>query len=74
MRCRPSYLTRLNMLEPAEVSCPYCGEAFGTTIDCSGGDQDYIEDCPVCCRPIEFRIRVGADGELLAAGVLREDD
>lgn len=42
-------------------SCPYCGEWNDSTLDLSGGDQDYIEDCRVCCRPIECRLRVISD-------------
>ncbi|MCL9774975.1 CPXCG motif-containing cysteine-rich protein [Vibrio methylphosphonaticus] len=38
------------------VECPYCGEQFETSIDCSSGEQQYIEDCYVCCRPILFSI------------------
>nr|WP_154647060.1 CPXCG motif-containing cysteine-rich protein [Methylophaga thiooxydans] len=38
--------------------CPYCGESFTVIIDCSHADQDYIEDCEVCCRPIEFHLRI----------------
>jgi hypothetical protein len=30
----------------------------------SAGSQSYIEDCAVCCRPIEIALRVGDDGEL----------
>lgn len=52
------------MIENRLVSCPYCGEEFETTIDCSAGDQSYIEDCYVCCQPIEFSIQVDADGTL----------
>lgn len=33
-------------------TCPHCGEAVDTDPDPGGGlSQDYIEDCPVCCRP-----------------------
>lgn len=46
------------MEEPIEVSCPFCGERFTTFVDISSGDQQYIEDCQVCCRPIEMRITV----------------
>ncbi len=52
------------MIETRSISCPYCGEEFETTIDCSAGDQNYIEDCYVCCQPIEFSIQAGADGTL----------
>jgi hypothetical protein len=32
--------------------CPHCGESVDTAPDPGGGEQqDYVEDCPVCCRP-----------------------
>jgi len=52
------------MIETRSISCPYCGEEFETSIDCSAGDQCYIEDCYVCCQPIEFSIQTHADGTL----------
>jgi len=52
------------MLEAVVIHCPYCGEAFETSVDLSAGSQRYIEDCAVCCKPIEVLLRVGADGEL----------
>jgi hypothetical protein len=34
------------------LQCPYCGEVIELQIDDGGGaHQDYVEDCPVCCRP-----------------------
>lgn len=33
-------------------------------IDGSVAEQDYIEDCQVCCRPINFSVFVGTDGEV----------
>ena len=44
------------MLELGTYSCPYCGEPAEAALDLSGGDQEYIEDCPVCCRPIIFNL------------------
>ena len=44
------------------IDCPYCGELFETAVDSSAGNQNYIEDCPVCCRPHVLRVRVEADG------------
>jgi hypothetical protein len=36
----------------ATVQCPYCGEAIEITLDPgSGGSQEYVEDCEVCCNP-----------------------
>lgn len=40
------------------VQCPYCGEPFDTAVDPSSGPASYIEDCQVCCRPIEFTLEV----------------
>ncbi len=44
------------------IDCPYCGASLQITIDVPAGRQDYIEDCQVCCRPMQLRIRVSADG------------
>lgn len=36
----------------AEAWCPYCGEPCELGLDPGGGaHQEYVEDCPVCCRP-----------------------
>lgn len=60
------------MLESQDYQCPYCGEAVDALLDLSGGDQCYIEDCPVCCRSIIFDLRTdGTDWQL---DVLREDE
>lgn len=37
-------------------SCPYCGETIELIVDCSLGAQQYVEDCSVCCRPIEVYV------------------
>jgi hypothetical protein len=55
------------------VQCPYCGEAFETLVDPSSGSTSYIEDCQICCRPIEFRLDVGEDGRLVSLETGRSD-
>jgi hypothetical protein len=55
------------------VSCPYCGESYGTPVDMSGGSCSYIEDCQVCCQPIELTVSVNDDGTLLAVDARRCD-
>ena len=35
--------------------CPYCGETISMVLDLSVPRQTYIEDCEVCCRPIEIK-------------------
>ena len=62
------------MLEETRVACPYCGEDFDTVVDCSAGSQHYIEDCPVCCSPIEFEVEVDDEGSLITLMTRRDDD
>jgi transcription elongation factor Elf1 len=35
-------------------SCPYCGEQISMVLDLSVSKQSYVEDCEVCCNPIEI--------------------
>ena len=49
-------------LPSADIACPYCGEMITVFVDDSAGEQDYVEDCQVCCRPIEIRVRLDEDG------------
>lgn len=57
------------MLEIQTYQCPYCGEPVEAVLDLSGGDQHYIEDCPVCCRPIVFDLQTdGLDWTLVTRG------
>ena len=42
-------------------ACPYCSERISMVLDISVGGQTYIEDCEVCCRPIEVRYAVEHD-------------
>lgn len=50
------------MLDRQDIECPYCGEVISLLLDTSAGSQRYIEDCHVCCRPIEVRVSVDDDG------------
>lgn len=62
------------MIEATVIDCPYCGESFETSVDCSAGSQSYIEDCPVCCRPIELCSAFDANGEFEGLQARRDDD
>lgn len=55
------------------VQCPYCWESITVLVDMSVPEQDYIEDCSVCCRPIHFRIIVGED-DAFSIEALHEDE
>ncbi|QHI36943.1 hypothetical protein IMCC3317_23140 [Kordia antarctica] len=37
--------------------CPYCWEEISMLIDTSVREQKYIEDCEVCCNPIELSVQ-----------------
>ena len=54
-------------LTEQSISCPYCGETISVLIDDSLPEQQYIEDCQVCCRPIVFDITAGNDGDMLVS-------
>ena len=36
--------------------CPYCWQEISMLIDSSIGKQTYIEDCEVCCNPIQLEV------------------
>lgn len=38
--------------------CPYCSEEISMLLDPSTTRQQYIEDCEVCCNPIEVHFEV----------------
>jgi hypothetical protein len=35
-------------------ACPYCGEQISMVLDLTIRRQTYVEDCEVCCNPIEI--------------------
>ena len=37
-----------------EFTCPYCGSLISMIVEVFHGGQEYIEDCEVCCRPINI--------------------
>jgi len=61
------------MLEETAITCPYCGEAITIVVDGSAGDQRYVEDCFVCCQPIELVIAIGPDAHLSHIEALPEN-
>lgn len=55
------------------IQCPYCGESFQTLADLSAGSASYIEDCQVCCQPIELNLEVDTAGALCSLAARRSD-
>jgi len=52
----------INQQIEVAVQCPYCWEEITLLIDASIEMQEYVEDCEVCCRPIDFVIEVDEQG------------
>ncbi|HEY7871531.1 MAG TPA: CPXCG motif-containing cysteine-rich protein [Rudaea sp.] len=51
------------MPEAISTTCPYCGEPIELVVDVSAGSSRYIEDCQVCCRPMQVDVEVD-DGQV----------
>jgi hypothetical protein len=63
----------LNQLTEQSIGCPYCGESIEVLIEPSDSDQQYIEDCQVCCKPINFLVSESSNGEL-SVSVYSDDE
>ncbi|WP_194777330.1 CPXCG motif-containing cysteine-rich protein [Pararhodonellum marinum] len=50
-------------------TCPYCFEEISMLLDPSVSRQSYIEDCEVCCNPMEIQFEV-EEGEVVAFAAL----
>ena len=47
----------------ATVYCPYCNETVEIALDPGGGqEQEYVEDCEVCCQPWNVSVQYQSDG------------
>jgi DNA replicative helicase MCM subunit Mcm2 (Cdc46/Mcm family) len=53
--------------QPPETNfyvCDSCGEEIVIPLDPSqGSEQEYVEDCPVCCRPNVIHVEFDEEGE-----------
>jgi hypothetical protein len=54
----------MNTIDTAYIDCPYCGEQIELLIDCSINVQEYIEDCEICCKPINLRVDIDGNGNI----------
>ena len=53
------------MNDDGSYTCGACGEEIVVPIDWSQGErQDYVEDCPVCCRANVIHVEIDGDGEV----------
>lgn len=63
----------MNELTEKSIGCPYCGETIEVLIDPTDLEQQYIEDCQVCCKPINFIVSESINGEL-SVSVYSDDE
>jgi len=49
------------LLHSHSIQCPYCCQVIDIVIDGTITQQNYVEDCHVCCRPIVLRISTDQD-------------
>jgi hypothetical protein len=57
------------VIEEVIIDCPSCGESISLDVDTfAGAEQEYVQDCPVCCRPMDVFVRC-ADGEVSGVSV-----
>jgi Cysteine-rich CPXCG len=73
MRSRAGSQELQPMLPVETIACPYCGEAIDLVIDDSVEQQEYVEDCSVCCRPINVTVSIDEDSGILVTGTADND-
>lgn len=59
----PEEAERLAEQDEHFFACPHCGSRISVLLDRSVAGQAYVEDCEVCCHPIEIAYTV-EDGEI----------
>ena len=59
-------------MEEFTIACPYCGEMIDLFVDGSVEEQEYYEDCSVCCYPILCKQTIGEEGKIKL--MLKKDD
>jgi len=50
-------------LSPNSITCPFCWETIEILIDPSIAAEEYIEDCQVCCNPINIAVSIDSAGD-----------
>ncbi|MDD8058482.1 MULTISPECIES: CPXCG motif-containing cysteine-rich protein [Shewanella] len=56
------------------ISCPHCGHNQHVTIDASAGDQEYYDDCRICCNPIHIRMHLDDNRRMIELHVDSDDE
>ncbi len=62
------------LLDTHLISCPYCGESIELTVDSQEANQEYTEDCHVCCQPIVVKLSQSVFDESIYLDCRRDQD
>ena len=63
------------MQDEISYICSACGEEIVVPIDLSAGSsQEYVEDCPVCCRPNVIHVEIDEDGDAAVWAKAEQDE
>lgn len=60
-------------LRDVEITCPHCSAHYFISADPSISEQEYVEDCQVCCAPILLHLHVDMVNELILVDTQREN-
>ena len=61
------------MLDEHAFNCPYCDAPITVLLDLSTDEQSYIEDCEVCCQPMQIYYQL-EEAEIALFTAKRTDD
>jgi len=50
-----------------DIHCPYCWEPLVILVEPTDIDEEYVEDCHVCCRPMVIRASIDEMGNYQAS-------
>jgi uncharacterized Zn finger protein len=65
----------LKPVRTVTVECPWCGESFEINLEhLAPQTDDYLEECPYCCFPVDLIVRRDADGHVVHVEVNRDEE
>ena len=63
----------MSALESVLIQCPYCWETLDVSVDPTVPEQEYVEDCQVCCQPIVLTVQL-EEGRVVSVDARSENE